>query len=60
MLGVDEWVQGNSSRAALPLTRQQCSIHCESSRVAYSDKIGCAVGVAPPSKQAEMGDADHS
>jgi len=33
VLGVDEWVQGNSSRAVLPLTRYQCSIHYESSRL---------------------------
>ena len=32
-LGVNGWVQGNSSRAVLPLTRHQCNIHCENSRV---------------------------
>jgi len=33
LLGVDGWEQGSSSRAVLPLTRHQCSIYCESSRV---------------------------
>jgi len=31
-LGVNGWVQGNGPRAVLPLTRHQCSIHCENSR----------------------------
>ena len=36
VLGFHGWVQGNGSRAVLlPLTRHQCSIHCESSRVAH-------------------------
>jgi len=39
VLGVDGWVQGNGSRAMLPVTRhqwihQQCNVHCESSRAA--------------------------
>jgi len=33
VLGVNGWVQANSSHAVLPLTRHQCSIHCESSCV---------------------------
>jgi len=35
MLDADGWVQGNSSRAVLPLARHHCSIHCENSRVAH-------------------------
>jgi len=35
VLGVNAWVQENSSRIVLPLTRHQCSIHCESSRVVH-------------------------
>jgi len=38
VLGVDGLVWGNSSRAVLPLTRHQCSIHCESSRVAHGER----------------------
>jgi len=30
VFGVSRWVQGNGSRSVLPLTRHQCSIHCES------------------------------
>jgi len=30
----------NESRAVLPLTRHQCSIHCESSRVARAQASG--------------------
>jgi len=30
------WVHGNGSCAVLPLTRHQCSIHCETSRVVHS------------------------
>jgi len=34
-LGVDGWVEEeDKSRAVLPLTRIQCSIHCETSRLA--------------------------
>jgi len=29
------WVQGNGSRAVLPLTRHQCGIHCKSSFVVH-------------------------
>jgi len=29
VLGVDGWVQGNSSRVELLSARHQCSIHCE-------------------------------
>jgi len=35
VLGVGGWVQRNFSRAVQPLTRHQCSIHCESSRLAH-------------------------
>jgi len=35
VLGVNGWVQGNGSRVVLPWTCHQCSIHCESSRVAH-------------------------
>jgi len=34
VLDVNECVQASRSPAVLPLARQQCSIHCESSRVA--------------------------
>ena len=34
VFGVDEWVQGNSSRAVLSLARHQLIIHCETSCVA--------------------------
>jgi len=33
-LGADWLLQGNGSRAVLPLARHQCSTHCESGRVA--------------------------
>jgi len=33
VLGAHGWVHGNASRAVLPFTRHQCSIHCESSRM---------------------------
>jgi len=35
LLEVNGWVQENGSHPMLPLTRHQCSIHCESSRVAH-------------------------
>jgi len=35
VLGVDGRVQGKGSRVVLPSTCHQCSIHCESSRVAH-------------------------
>jgi len=35
VLGVNGWVHGSVSCAALSLTRHQCSIHCESSSVAH-------------------------
>jgi len=36
VLGVNVWMQGNSSRAVLTLACYQCSIHCESNRVEHS------------------------
>jgi len=34
------WMQGNRSRAVLPLTHHQCRIHCESSRVGSGGEQG--------------------
>jgi len=36
VLGVHGWVQGDSSHAVLPLTCQQCSIHCENTCAAHT------------------------
>jgi len=35
------WVEGNGSRIVLPLTRHQCKIHCESSRVTHDARKRC-------------------
>jgi len=40
VFGIDGWMQENISRAVLPLTQHQCSIHCENSHVAQSASKG--------------------
>ena len=48
VLDIDRWAQGNGSCAVLLLSRHQCSIHDETSRV------------DPQRKRTEVGAADHS
>ena len=54
VLDVNGWVQGNCSRAELPLTLRQCSISCETDATLALDKT--STKVAPWSRVYASGD----